>query len=158
MDLPYDRRQSQRWGRPCRLAPEQRSRGHNTESRRAGSSISCFDQPLCLCPPFIFPSPSRVSPFTRNSDNVSKTALHLTTSKANISTARKLLSHGASARVKDKRGQLALHRAAAIGSIPLIELMLASKSPLNATDISGLTALHHGKSVGDQNITRPRRR
>ena len=75
----------------------------------------------------------------------SQTALHFTASKNNIETARKLLSHGATARVKDKQGQLPLHRAAAIGSIPMVNLMLENKSPLNATDISGLTALHHGK-------------
>ncbi len=76
-----------------------------------------------------------------------QTALHFTASKNNLETARKLLSHGATARVKDKRGQLPLHRAAAIGSVPMVNLMLENKSPLNATDISGLTALHHGKSA-----------
>ena len=76
-----------------------------------------------------------------------QTALHLTTSKANLATARTLISQGASARVKDRRGQLPLHRAAAIGTVPLIELMLANNSPLNATDISGLTALHHGNLI-----------
>ena len=74
-----------------------------------------------------------------------KIALHFTASKNNLSTARKLLSHRASARIKDKRGQLPLHRAAAIGSVPMVNLMLENKSPLNATDISGLTALHHCK-------------
>ena len=74
-----------------------------------------------------------------------QTALHFTASKNNLETARKLISHGATARVKDKRGQLPLHRAAAIGSVPMVNLMLENKSPLNATDISGLTALHHGK-------------
>ncbi|KAM0794613.1 gankyrin [Usnea florida] len=74
--------------------------------------------------------------------------LHFTASKNNIETARKLLSRGATARVKDKQGQLPLHRAAAIGSIPMVNLMLENKSPLNATDISGLTALHHAISEG----------
>ncbi|KAG8533360.1 uncharacterized protein KY384_002143 [Bacidia gigantensis] len=74
-----------------------------------------------------------------------KTALHLTSSKSNLSIARLLLSHGASARVKDKRGQLPLHRAAAIGSVPLIELMVANRSPVNATDVAGLSPLHHGE-------------
>ena len=74
-----------------------------------------------------------------------QTALHFTASKNNLETARKLISHGATARVKDKRGQLPLHRAAAIGSVPMVNLMLENKSPLNASDISGLTALHHGK-------------
>ena len=74
-----------------------------------------------------------------------QTAVHFTASKNNLEIARKLLSHGATARVKDKRGQLPLHRAAAIGSVPMVNLMLENKSPLNATDISGLTALHHGK-------------
>jgi len=63
-----------------------------------------------------------------------------------MEVARKLLLHKASARVKDKRGQLALHRAAAIGSVPLVKLLLENRSPLNATDISGYTALHHGMS------------
>lgn len=61
-----------------------------------------------------------------------------------MEVARRLLSQKASARVKDKRGQLALHRAAAIGSVPMVLLLLDNKSPLNATDISGYTALHHG--------------
>lgn len=73
-----------------------------------------------------------------------QTALHFTASKNNLETARKLISHGATARVKDKRGQLPLHRAAAIGAVPMVNLMLENKSPLNATDVSGLTALHHG--------------
>ena len=74
-----------------------------------------------------------------------QTALHFTASKNNLETARKLLSHGATARVKDKRGQLPLHRAAAVGSVPMVKLMLENKSPMNATDIYGLTALHHGE-------------
>lgn len=76
-----------------------------------------------------------------------QTALHFTASKNNLDTARKLLSHRASARVKDNRGQLPLHRAAAIGSVPMVNLLLENKSPVNATDISGLTALHHGRPV-----------
>ena len=71
--------------------------------------------------------------------------MHFTASKNNLDTAQKLLSHGASARVKDKRGQLPLHRAAAIGSTPMVNLLLQKNSPLNATDVSGLTALHHGR-------------
>lgn len=73
-----------------------------------------------------------------------QTALHFCASKNNLDTARKLIAHKASARVKDKRGQLALHRAAAIGSVPMVKLLLDNKSPINATDISGFTALHHG--------------
>ncbi|MCJ1273565.1 Ankyrin-2 [Puttea exsequens] len=80
--------------------------------------------------------------------NGGQTALHFTASKNNIETARKLISHIASARVKDKRGQLPLHRAAAIGSVPMVNLLLENKSPLNATDVSGLTALHHAISEG----------
>ena len=83
--------------------------------------------------------------FNSNALNRLQTALHLATSKSNLAVARKLIEHGASARVKDKRGQLPLHRAAAIGNVPLIELMLSNKSPQNATAISGLTALHHGQ-------------
>ena len=60
--------------------------------------------------------------------------------------ARKLIESDASARVKDKRGQLPLHRAAAIGSVPMIKILLLHNSPLNATDVSGYTALHHGNA------------
>lgn len=59
--------------------------------------------------------------------------------------ARRLIKHGASSRIRDKRGQLPLHRAAAIGSTPLITLLLEQNSPLNTTDSAGQTALHHGK-------------
>ncbi|KAF9889225.1 hypothetical protein FE257_007538 [Aspergillus nanangensis] len=76
-------------------------------------------------------------------------ALHFATSKGNISTVRTLIANKCSARVKDKRGQLALHRAAAIGSSPIIKLLLEEgKSPVNATDMDGLTALHHAISEG----------
>ena len=78
-------------------------------------------------------------------DYSGQTALHFTASKNNLETARTLISHKASARVKDKRSQLPLHRAAAIGSVPMVNILLENKSPLNATDVSGLTALHHGK-------------
>jgi 26S proteasome non-ATPase regulatory subunit 10 len=76
-----------------------------------------------------------------------QTALHFAASKNNLDIARTLLSHKASARVKDKRGQLALHRAAAVGSVPMMKLLLEAKSPLNATDSDGMTALHHGKLI-----------
>lgn len=69
-------------------------------------------------------------------------------SKANLDVAKTLLSHSASARVKDKRGQLPLHRAAAVGSVPMMKLLVSAKSPLNATDIDGMTALHHAVSEG----------
>ena len=81
-------------------------------------------------------------------DNAGQTALHFTASKNNLETARKLIAHKASARVKDKRGQLPLHRAAAVGSVPMVKLLLDNKSPLNATDIAGYTALHHAVSEG----------
>jgi len=74
--------------------------------------------------------------------------LHFCASKQNLDVARKLVSHNASARVKDKRGQLPLHRAAAVGSVPMVKLLLENKSPLNATDVSGYTALHHAISEG----------
>ncbi|KAL9063565.1 MAG: hypothetical protein Q9157_008181 [Trypethelium eluteriae] len=77
-----------------------------------------------------------------------QTALHFTASKNNLDAARKLIKHGASARVKDKRGQLPLHRAAAIGSVPMVKLMLDNKSPVNSTDIDGSTALHHAIAEG----------
>lgn len=60
-----------------------------------------------------------------------------------------LIANKCSARVKDKRGQLALHRAAAVGSIPILKLLLEQgKSPINATDVDSLTALHHAISEG----------
>jgi 26S proteasome non-ATPase regulatory subunit 10 len=49
--------------------------------------------------------------------NNGQTALHFTASKSNLDTAKKLIAHKASARVKDKRGQLPLHRAAAVGNV-----------------------------------------
>lgn len=89
-----------------------------------------------------------------------KTALHFTASKNNLDTARKLVAKKASARVKDKRGQLALHRAAAVGSVPMIKLLLQANSPLNATDMDGMTALHHSmwetdrtRRTGDDTLT-----
>ncbi|KAL8781654.1 MAG: hypothetical protein Q9213_005919 [Squamulea squamosa] len=66
----------------------------------------------------------------------------------NLDVARKLISHKASARVKDKREQLPLHRAAAVGSVPMVKLLLENKSPLNATDVANYTALHHAISEG----------
>lgn len=80
----------------------------------------------------------------RRSLSLSQTALHFCASKNNLDTARKLISHKASTRVKDKREQLPLHRAAAVGSVPMVNLLLENRSPLNATDISNYTALHHG--------------
>ena len=80
--------------------------------------------------------------------NNGQTALHFAASKSNLDTARKLISHKASARVKDKRGQLPLHRAAAVGSVPIIKLLSENKSPINATDIDGSTALHHAIAEG----------
>ncbi|KAI7550990.1 hypothetical protein KC317_g14114, partial [Hortaea werneckii] len=62
--------------------------------------------------------------------------------------ARKLIEHKATARVKDKRGQLPLHRAAAVGHVPLIKLMLENRSPVSATDMDGSTALHHAIAEG----------
>ena len=80
--------------------------------------------------------------------NNGQTALHFASSKSNLDTARKLLAHKASARVKDRRGQLPLHRAAAVGNVPIVKLMLESKSPVNATDVDGSTALHHAIAEG----------
>ncbi|KAB8271817.1 ankyrin repeat-containing domain protein [Aspergillus minisclerotigenes] len=81
--------------------------------------------------------------------NSGQNALHFASSKANLSTVRTLIANKCSARVKDKRGQLALHRAAAIGSSPIIKVLLQDgKSPVNATDMDGLTALHHAISEG----------
>lgn len=80
--------------------------------------------------------------------NGGQTALHFAASKSNLDTAKKLLSHKASARVKDKRGQLPLHRGAAVGNVPIVKLLLESKSPVNATDADGSTALHHAIAEG----------
>ncbi|KAL1306718.1 hypothetical protein AAFC00_005384 [Neodothiora populina] len=77
-----------------------------------------------------------------------QTALHFAASKNNLDTAKKLIAHKASARVKDKRGQLPLHRAAAVGNVPMVKLFLESKSPVNATDVDGCTALHHAVAEG----------
>jgi 26S proteasome non-ATPase regulatory subunit 10 len=80
--------------------------------------------------------------------NNGQTALHFAASKSNLDTAKKLLAHKASARVKDKRGQLPLHRAAAVGNVPIVKLFLDNRSPVNATDIDGSTALHHAIAEG----------
>jgi 26S proteasome non-ATPase regulatory subunit 10 len=76
------------------------------------------------------------------------TALHFAASKSNLDTAKKLLEHKASARVKDKRGQLPLHRAAAVGNVPMVKLLLQNRSPVNASDGDGCTALHHAIAEG----------
>lgn len=76
-------------------------------------------------------------------------ALHLASSKGNISIVRDLIENDCSARVKDKRGQLPLHRAAAVGSVPILKLLLEKgKSPVNATDADGYTALHQAIAEG----------
>ena len=80
--------------------------------------------------------------------NNGQTALHFAASKSNLDTARKLIAHQASARVKDKRAQLPLHRAAAVGNVPIVKLFLENKSPINATDVDGCTALHHAIAEG----------
>jgi 26S proteasome non-ATPase regulatory subunit 10 len=76
------------------------------------------------------------------------TALHFAASKSNLDTAKKLIEHKASARVKDKRGQLPLHRAAAVGNVPMVKLLLQNRSPVNASDGDGCTALHHAIAEG----------
>lgn len=63
-----------------------------------------------------------------------------------------LLEHGASARAKDRRGQLPLHRAAAVGSVPIVKVLLENKSPVNASDVDGMTALHHAISEGHGDV------
>ncbi|XPS75225.1 putative ankyrin-repeat protein [Ascochyta lentis] len=83
--------------------------------------------------------------------NTGQTALHFCASKNNLDIARTLMAQKppASARVKDKRGQLPLHRAAAAGNVPMMKALLdTGKSPLNATDVDGQTALHHAVSEG----------
>ena len=72
-----------------------------------------------------------------------QTALHFVASKKYLDTARLLIEHKASTRVRDKRGQYAVHRAAAAGSGPIVSLLLKNRSPLNATDNEGYTPLHH---------------
>nr|POE50153.1 ankyrin repeat-containing protein c6c3.08 [Quercus suber] len=80
--------------------------------------------------------------------NNGQTALHFASSKSHLDTAKKLIAHKASTRVKDKRGQLPLHRAAAVGHVPIVKLLLENRSPINATDIDGSTALHHAVAEG----------
>lgn len=79
-----------------------------------------------------------------------QTALHFAVSKQNFPLCRLLLGppHKASARTKDRRGQLPIHRAAAGGSSPLITLLLDHQSPVNATDADGCTPLHHAIAEG----------
>lgn len=82
-------------------------------------------------------------------DDAGHTALHFCASKSHLHSARYLLQHGATSRVKDSRmQQLPLHRAAAVGSAPIIRLFLEDKSPVNATDREGWTALHHAIAEG----------
>jgi len=83
-------------------------------------------------------------------NNNGQTALHFCASKINLDIARILLAQNppASARIKDRRGQLPLHRAAAVGSVPMMKALLDAKSPLDATDLDGMTALHHAMSEG----------
>ncbi|KAH9870798.1 hypothetical protein IAQ61_006277 [Plenodomus lingam] len=83
-------------------------------------------------------------------NNNGQTALHFCASKINLDIARTLLAQkpAASARIKDKRGQLPLHRAASVGSVPMMKALLDAKSPLDATDMDGMTALHHAMSEG----------
>lgn len=89
----------------------------------------------------------------KTQSNTGGTALHFATSKSNNSVVKRLLDAGASARIKDKRGQLPLHRAAAVGNVPLLKLLLSKgKSPVDATDIDGLTALHHAVSEGHGDV------
>lgn len=80
--------------------------------------------------------------------NQGQTALHFAASKSNLDTAKRLIAHKASTRVKDKRGQLPLHRAAAVGNVPMVKLFLENRSPVNATDMDGCTALHHAIAEG----------
>lgn len=83
--------------------------------------------------------------------NTGQTPLHFCASKSNLDTARTLMAQTppASARVRDRRGQLPLHRAAAAGNVPMMKALLdTGKSPLNATDVDGQTALHHAVSEG----------
>ncbi len=121
----------------------------------AKSKSRLMEQPVLFCSflPSSFSRLNSISSMKKDKTNQpslpdfsGQTALHFTASKNNLETARKLISHKASARVKDKRGQLPLHRAAAVGSVPMVNLLLENKSPLNATDVAGLTALHHGRS------------
>lgn len=84
-------------------------------------------------------------PWLTRADDAGQTALHFCASKSHLDSARYLMDHGATSRVKDKRmQQLPLHRAAAVGNAPMIRLLVQNGSPVNATDCNGLTALHHG--------------
>lgn len=80
------------------------------------------------------------------------TALHFASSKANLEVCRVLLGAGASARTKDRRGQVPLMRAAAVGSVPVVKLLLENKSPVNGSDVDGMTALHQAISEGHGDV------
>ncbi|KAI4171007.1 MAG: hypothetical protein LQ343_004544 [Gyalolechia ehrenbergii] len=109
----------------------------------------CADVNMKSVSPMLMPCWDLLSAHvSSNTDYNGQTALHFCASKTTLDVARKLLSHKASARVKDKREQLPLHRAAAVGSVPMVNLLLQNRSPLNATDIAGYTALHHAISEG----------
>lgn len=81
------------------------------------------------------------------------TALHFAVSKGHVDVARLLLERGASARVKDGKGQYPLHRAASIGLVPLVQLLVESgKLNVNAKDRFGWTALHYALAEGHGDV------
>ncbi|OAA64050.1 Ankyrin repeat-containing domain protein [Cordyceps fumosorosea ARSEF 2679] len=99
-------------------------------------------------PPLPFIQASPTSSNLAPTDNGGQTALHLVASKQNLDTARLLLEHKASTRVRDRRGQYPLHRAAAVGSAPMCRLLLGKLSPTNPQDVEGYTPLHHAVAEG----------
>ncbi|KAH3685327.1 hypothetical protein WICPIJ_003679 [Wickerhamomyces pijperi] len=85
--------------------------------------------------------------------NAGVTCLHLAVTKSNIDIVNILLEKGASARIKDNKGQYPIHRAVTIGSMALTEtLAKKGKSPLNAKDVCGWTPLHHALAEGSGDV------
>ncbi|GMM38695.1 Nas6 protein [Saccharomycopsis crataegensis] len=92
-------------------------------------------------------------PTINQQTNAGQTVLHLSASKNLYETTAYFLKHGASARVKDKKGQYPIFRAASIGSIRLVELLCTEgKSQLNNKDNFGWTILHHALAEGHGDV------
>lgn len=92
-------------------------------------------------------------PSINQQTNTGQTVLHLSVSKNLYETTLFLLKHGASARIRDRKGQYPLFRAASIGSIKLVDLLVKEgKSQLNAKDAFNWTAMHHALAEGHGDV------